>query len=455
MKKERTNKKSHIRNYSASYPKIVALSFFLIIIIGTGLLMLPISVKEGSVNFIDALFTATSATCVTGLVQFDTFTKWTLFGQIVILIMIQIGGLGFVTLIMLLARFVKQRVSIKQKILLKESLGSIFTGNLRELGKTVLGGTAFFEIAGAILLSIFFIPQMGFKNGLYTSVFLSVSAFCNAGFDVMGRIEPGSSLVTLNGNPLVILTISALIIIGGIGFIVWDDIKANKFNIKKYSFHTKITLSVTVVLLLAGTVLYYIFEANNTLAGMSFGRGLLNAFFASTTARTAGFNSISVGDMTGASKMLTYMLMFIGGSSGSTAGGIKTSTLAVLSMAVVSVIKQSDTCELFGRRVSDKYIRKAVAVFFTNLALVLFSSLIISAVQPSLDYFDVLFECFSAMGTVGMTVGITSSLSLLSKTVIAALMFIGRVTSLIFVFTFRFDINKKSVLKPLGNLLVG
>lgn len=455
MQIKKLKKKSHIRNYYSTYPKIVAISFFMIIIIGTGLLMLPVSVKSGSISFIDALFTATSATCVTGLVQFDTFTKFTLFGQIVILCMIQIGGLGFITLVMLLARFVRQRVSVKQKILLKESMGSIFTGDLKQLGKTVVCGTAFFELLGTILLSIYFIPHMNFKNGLYTSVFLSVSAFCNAGFDVMGRVEAGSSLITVNGNPLVILTISMLIIVGGIGFIVWDDIKENKLAFKKYSFHAKLTLSTTAVLLLTGTVLYYIFEANNTFADMSLGKGLLNAFFTSTTTRTAGFNSVPTGDMTGASKMLTYILMFIGGSSGSTAGGIKTTTFAVICMAVVSVIKQSDTCERFGRRVSDKIIRKAVAVIFTNLFLVIISAFIISTVQPSLDFNDILFECFSAMGTVGMSTGITSSLSLISKIVITALMFIGRVTSLIFVFTFRFDINKKSVLKPLGNLLVG
>lgn len=455
MQIKKTKHKNHIKNYYSTYPKLVAFSFILIIIIGTGILMLPVSVKDGSVSFIDALFTATSATCVTGLVQFDTFTKWTLFGQVVILCMIQIGGLGFITLIMLLARFVRQRVSVKQKILLKESIGSIFTGDLKELGKTVVGGTAFFEILGAIILSIHFIPQMNFKNGIYTSVFLSVSAFCNAGFDVMGRVEAGSSLVSVNDSPLVLLTISALIIIGGIGFIVWDDIREHKFNFKKYCFHTKITLSVTATLLLLGTVLYYIFEANNTLADMGFGKALLNAFFTSTTTRTAGFNSVSTGDMTGASKMLTYILMFIGGSSGSTAGGIKTSTFAVICMAVASVLKQSDTCERFGRRISDEVIRKAVAVFFTNLALVLLASFIISTIQPSLDYYDVLFECFSAMGTVGMSTGITPLLALSSKIIITALMFIGRVTSLIFVFTFRFDINKKSVLKPLGNLLVG
>lgn len=455
MRRKSTEINQHNKNYYSTYPKIVALSFLIIIIIGTGLLMLPISVKNGIVSFADALFTATSATCVTGLIQFDTFTKWTLFGQLVILCMIQIGGLGFITLIMLLTRFVKKKVSIKQKILLRESIGSIFTGDLRSLGKTVILGTTFFELLGAAILCIRFIPQMGLKNGLYTSVFLSVSSFCNAGFDVMGRIEPGSSLVTVNGDPLIILTISFLIIIGGIGFIVWDDIRQYKFNFKKYSFNTKTALSVSAALLIIGTVLYYIFEANNTLSDMGFWKGLLNAFFASTTARTAGFNSVPVGEMTNASKMLSYLLMFIGGSSGSTAGGIKTSTLAVLSLAAISVAKNTGSPECFGKRIADEYIRKAVSIFFINISIVFISSVIMFTVQPELDYFDILFECFSAMGTVGMTVGITSKLCLVSKILITALMFIGRVTSLIFVFTFKFDSNKKSVQKPQGNLLIG
>ncbi|MDD6728313.1 MAG: potassium transporter TrkG [Eubacteriales bacterium] len=447
--------KHNTRNYYSTYPKIVALSFLLIIAAGTILLMLPISVKEGSVSFIDALFTATSATCVTGLIQFDTFTKWTLFGQLVILAMIQVGGLGFITLIMLLTRFVKKRVSVKQKILLRESIGSIYTGDLRSLGKTVIAGTAFFEILGAILLSIYFIPKMNFKNGLYTSVFLSVSAFCNAGFDVMGRIAPGSSLMTVNDNPLVILTISALIIIGGIGFIVWDDIKQHKFNLKKYSFHTKLTLITTLILLVSGTVLYLILESNNTLSGMSAGDKILNAFFSSVTARTAGFNSTPTGDMNGASKMLTYILMFIGGSSGSTAGGIKTTTVAILILSTFAVTRNRDSVNCLGKRITDDLIRKSISVFTINLILVLSASVIMYAVQPQFDYFDVLFECFSAMGTVGMSTGITSSLCLLSKIIITMLMFIGRVTSLIFVFTFRFDSNSKTTQKPKGNLLVG
>lgn len=447
--------KKDSKNYYTTYPKIVALSFLIIILIGAVLLMLPISVKKGAVSFIDALFTATSATCVTGLVQFDTFTKWTLFGQIVILFMIQIGGLGFITLIMLLTRFIKKRVSVRQKILLKESMGSIFTGDLKELGRTVIGSTALCEILGAIILSTRFIPMMGLKNGLYTSVFLSVSAFCNAGFDVMGRIEPGSSLVTVNGDPVIILTIALLVIIGGIGFIVLDDIKIHKLNFKKYTFHTKITLSVTGILLLLSTVLFLIFERNNTLSEMSFPKALLNAFFAGVTPRTAGFNSIITGDMTGVSKTLTYILMFIGGSSGSTAGGIKTATIAILILATVSVIRQSENSECFGRRIESSYIRKAVSIFAINLSMVLAASMIIAVIQPSFDYFDVLFECFSAMGTVGMTTGITPLLSTFSKIIITLLMFVGRVTSLIFVLSFRSDNNTKSVLKPKGNLLVG
>lgn len=448
-------KKRRSRNYYTSYPKIAALSFLLIIAVGTVLLMLPVSVKQGSVGFCDALFTAASASCVTGLIQFDTFSKWTLFGQIVILCMIQIGGLGFITLVMLLTRFVKKRVSVKQKILLRESIGSIYTGDLRSLGRTVLFGTAFFELAGAALLSVRLIGQMGFKNGLYTAVFLSVSAFCNAGFDVMGRVEPGSSLITVNDDPLVLITLSLLIIIGGIGFVVWDDIKENRLRFSAYSFNSKLALSVSAALLLGGTVLYFAFEYNNTLSDMSLWQKILNSFFASVTARTAGFNSVPVGEMSGASKMLTYVLMFIGGSSGSTAGGIKTSTLAVLSSAAICVVKGEEYPECFGRQITGEYIKKAVSVVTLNISIVLAASFVISLLQGELDYFDILFECFSAMGTVGMTVGITTRLRTASKLIIAALMFIGRVSSLVFVLTFRLDFNKKSVQKPKGNLLIG
>lgn len=454
--KTKTVKKN--RNYYYSYPKIVALSFFAVIVIGTILLMLPISVKGEPVNFLDALFTATSATCVTGLVVFDTFSRWTLFGQLVILCLIQIGGLGFVTIITMLSRFLKKKVSLREKLLLKESFGSIPTGDTKKIVRTVVIGTAAFELSGAAVLCTQFIPRMGLKNGLYTSVFLSVSSFCNAGFDVLGRIQPGSSLITVNTNPVILLTIALLIIIGGIGFIVWSDLVEHKLKFKRYSFHTKLTLTTTAALLIGGTILYYIFETNNCFSDFSVGEKILNAFFASTTPRTAGFNSVPNGELSAPSKVITYILMLIGGSAGSTAGGIKTTTLAVLFLCALSTLKNANNIEFFGKRITIDIVRKAVSITVINLTQIFISSVIITLCQPELKYSDILFECISAIGTVGMSTGITSSLEILPKIIIALLMFIGRLTSLVFAFMFILDSKRNDIhssQKPKGNLLVG
>lgn len=455
MKGKKANIKSASKNYTNSYPRLVALSFLLLIIAGAVLLMLPISVKQGSVSFLDALFTATSASCVTGLVVFDTFTKWTLFGQLVILCLIQIGGLGFITIITLFSRFVKKRFSVHEKILLRESLGSIYTGNTKGLVKVVVGGTAMFEILGAAILSTQFIPQMGVKNGLYTSVFLSVSAFCNAGFDVMGRISAGSSLISVNNNPVILLTIAFLIIVGGIGFLVWDDIVSNRFRAKKYSVHTKLVLITTAVLLIIGTVFFMIFEYSNTLESMPLWQKILNSFFAGTTARTAGFNSVSNAALSAPSRMITDILMLIGGSSGSTAGGIKTTTIAVMLLCVISTLARKRDVEIFGKRISSDDMRKSAAIVFINITEIIMGTVIIIIAQPELSLSDVLFECFSAMGTVGMTTGITSSLQIIPKIVIMIMMFIGRLTSLVFAFTLFFSNKHSSTQKPKGNLLIG
>lgn len=456
--KSRLKRKRQNRNYYSSYIKIVAASFFTVIMVGTFLLMLPVSIKTGSVNFLDALLTATSATCVTGLIIFDTFSKWTLFGQIVIICLIQIGGLGFITILTMLSRFLKKRVSLREKLVLQESFGSIPMGDTKKIVRVVLIGTAFFEITGALILCTQFIPQMGFKNGLFTSVFLSVSAFCNAGFDVLGRIDPSSSLVTVNTNPVILLTISALIIIGGIGFIVWDDIAYRKFKIKRYNLHTKLTLLTTAVLLVGGTVIYYIFERENTFAGMTEWQKILNAFFSSVTPRTAGFNSVPVADLTTESKVITDILMFIGGSPGSTAGGIKTSTIAVMFLCTFATLKNSKDIEIFGKRVSVNITRKAISIFVINFMEVFAASLVISVLQPEFDYSDILFECLSALGTVGMTTGITPLLDPVPEIIITLLMFIGRITSLLFAFIFILDSNKftnRNSQKPKGNIFVG
>lgn len=446
------------RNYYSSYIKIVALSFFVVILVGTFLLMLPVSIKTGSVNFLDALLTATSATCVTGLIIYDTFTKWTLFGQIVIMCLIQIGGLGFLTILTMLSRFVKKKVSLREKLVLQESFGSVPMGDTKKIVRIVLGGTAIFELSGAAILCTQFIPQMGFKNGLFTSVFLSVSAFCNAGFDVLGRIEPGSSLVTVNDNPVILLTIAALIIIGGIGFIVWDDIVYRKFRVKRFSLHTKLALITTAVLLIGGTVIFCIFERNNTFAGMSFGEMLLNGFFCSTTPRTAGFNSVPTNELCAESQVVTDILMFIGGSPGSTAGGIKTVTLAVIFLCTLATLRNSKDIEIFGKRVPANITRKAISILLINSMELFVASFTISILQPELKYSDILFECTSALGTVGMTTGITPLLDPVPELIVTLLMFIGRITSLLFAFIFVLDSNKfvnRNSQKPKGTVFVG
>ena len=457
--KFRFRRKRLSRNYYSSYIKTVAASFFGVILTGTLLLMLPISIKDGtSVNFLDALLTATSATCVTGLIVFDTFTKWTLFGQIVILCLIQVGGLGFITILTMMSRFLKKRVNLREKLVLKESFGSIPMGDTKKIVRVVLIGTAFFEILGAVILCTQFIPSMGFKNGLFTSVFLSVSAFCNAGFDVMGRILPGSSLVTVNSNPVILLTIALLIIIGGIGFIVWDDIAFRKFNVKKFGLHTKLTLLTTAVLLITGTVIYYIFERENTFAGMSEWQKILNAFFTSATTRTAGFNSVPTDELTTESKVITDILMFIGGSPGSTAGGIKTTTIAVIFLCSFATLKDLKDIEIFGKRLPFDVARKAIAIFVINFMEIFVSAFVISVIQPELDYSDILFECISALGTVGMSTGITPLLEPVSEIIITMLMYIGRITSLLFAFIFILDSNKvsnRNSQKPKGTVFIG
>ena len=295
IKRTKLLHKSHNYNYGLTYPRIVALGFLLVILAGTALLMLPVSIKNGdSVTFTDALFTAVSATCVTGLVIADTFSQWTLFGQIVILCMIQVGGLGFITILAAAHNVLKRRSGLREKMLLKETFSSMYMKGVTGLGKKVVLGTAVCELAGALILCTRFIPMMGFKNGLYTSVFLSVSAYCNAGFDVLGRLSPGGSLTTVNSDPVILLTLAALITIGGLGFIVLNDLAVQKFKWKRLSLHSKIVLTTSAALIIGGAVLFFIFENNNTLNGMNAIDKITNSIFSSVTPRTAGFNSVDV-----------------------------------------------------------------------------------------------------------------------------------------------------------------
>ena len=443
------------KNYSLTYPKIVAAGFALIIILGSLLLMLPISSKQGGIDYIDALFTSVSATCITGLVPFDTFSNWSVFGQIVILCLIQIGGLGFITVLALFVNVFRKRLSLKYRLLLKESIGSLHLSNVRVLVKTVIVFTVVCELAGAALLSVRFIPLAGFRRGVYMAVFTSVSAFCNAGFDLMGMFSPSSSLTTVNNDPVIILTISALIVLGGIGFIVWQDLKDKKFKIKTLSVHSKLVFCSTAVLLLCGMALFFLFEYNCTFKNMDLGTKLLNSFFCSVTPRTAGFNSVEIADMNPVSRMLTIVFMFIGGSSGSTAGGVKTTTVAVLVLCVIANIRNKNEITVFNNRITLDTVKKAVSVVVINLFEIFLGIIIISFSQSELSLADVVFECASAMGTVGITTGITSRLNIVSKLVIIILMYIGRLTSLIFALSFVVTKPKTTTKKPKGEFMVG
>lgn len=443
------------KNYSLTYPKIVAAGFALIIITGSLLLMLPISSKNGGVSYIDSLFTAVSATCITGLVPFDTFTNWSVFGQIVILCLIQIGGLGFITVLSLFINVFRKHMSLKYKMLLKESVGSLRLSDVRVLVKTVIAFTAICEICGAVLLAVRFIPMAGLRRGIYMSVFTSVSAFCNAGFDLMGMFSPSSSLTTVNNDPIIILTISVLIIFGGIGFIVWQDLKDNKFRFKALSVHSRLVLLTTAILLFGSMLLFFMFEYNYSFKDMGFGSKILNAFFCSVTPRTAGFNSVEISEMNPVSRMLTIILMFIGGSSGSTAGGIKTTTVAVLVLCVIANMRNKDEITVFNNRITLDTVKRAVTVALINLFNIFAAVIIISFAQSEFSLSDVVFECASAMGTVGITAGITSSLNTVSQFVIILLMYVGRLSSLIFALSFVVTKPKTTTKKPKGEFMVG
>ncbi len=442
-------------NKSLTYPKITAVGFALLIALGTGLLMLPISSKTDSASFLDALFTATSATCITGLVPFDTFTHWSVFGQIVIIVLIQIGGLGFITLLSAILRLLRLRMSLKQKMLLKDSIGSLTLGDAKDLVRSVVWFTMLCEGAGALLLSLRFVPMVGWRRGIYMAIFTSVSAYCNAGFDLMGQFAPSSSLVTVNNDAVILLTVSLLIIFGGLGFIVWEDMKRNRFRFQKFTPHTKLTLITTAILLGVSAVLFFFFEYNATLSDMPLPQKMLNALFCSTTPRTAGFNSVDIASMRPLSKMLTVLLMFVGGSTGSTAGGIKTTTLAVIVLCILASIRGKDQVNIFDRRISFDTVRTAIAIIASNFALIVSGCAVIMMAQPALALSDVLFECTSAMGTVGMTTGISPILGTVPKVVIILLMYIGRLTSLILALSFVHTKPKTNTKKPNCKIMIG
>ncbi len=438
-----------------SYTRIIALSFFIIILSGTLLLMLPISSRDGGVtSFLDSMFTATSATCVTGLIVFDTYTHWSLFGQLVILTMIQIGGLGLMTIITMFAVFMKKRIGLRERQLLMQSAGTMRLDGIIRLIKKIVFGTLIIEGIGALLLSIRFIPKLGILEGIYYSVFHAVSAFCNAGFDLMGQFAPYSSLTAYETDYLVSTVIMALIIIGGIGFMVWGDLLKCKLHISAYSLHTKIVLITSFLLLLIGTVGFFIFEYSGNLAGLSLPDKLLSASFMSTTTRTAGFNTMDLAGLSDSGNILSNILMLIGGSPGSTAGGIKTTTIAVIFMTIGSMAKGYEDVTVFRKRLNASLVKHAAVIIVIYVSAVLLAAMAICFMEPA-DSKTIFFETASAAGTVGLTQGLTPTLCAGSKIILMILMFGGRIGGLSLLLVFAERRKQAPLARPSEQILIG
>lgn len=400
--------------------------FLALITFGAILLNTPAASRSGqSIGFLNAFFTATSATCVTGLIVADTYQHWSLFGQVVILVLIQTGGLGFMTMATLFSLVLKRTISLSERLLISESLNYDNMSGIVRLAKHIIIGTAAAEAVGAALLSIRFIPEFGIKSGIYKSVFHSISAFCNAGFDIMGEKQPFGSLTQYVFDPIVVFTISGLIIMGGIGFFVWEDIYSGR---KKLKLHTKIAIIITCALLAGGTLGFYLLEGNNpgTFLGMNWYQKFLAAFFQSVSPRTAGFNTIALNELTPSSKLLTVILMFIGGSPGSTAGGIKTVTFGVAVFTAFAVAKGSDRVSIFGRRISNSVIYRSFTIIMIAMLVVMLGIIALSLTEYA-SLSDIVFEVFSAFGTVGSTLGLTPHLTNAGKVIIIIIMFFGRV----------------------------
>ena len=418
------------KNFHFTSFQVIALGFFALILTGTLLLMLPVSSREpGGARFSDCLFTATSAVCVTGLVVRDTATYWSSFGQAVIITLIQIGGMGVVTAALSLSFISGRRIGLMQRNVMRESISAPQVGGIVRLTRFIIAAAFGIELTGALLLLPAFIPEFGWGRGIWYAFFHSISAFCNAGFDLMGIRGAFSSLTGFSQSALVNIVLVCLITVGGIGFLVWNDIKQHGIHWKQYRLQSKIVLTTSAVLILIPFLWFFFFEMRDLPAG---GR-VLPSLFQSVTLRTAGFNTVDLAAMSAGGQALMIMWMLIGGSPGSTAGGLKTTTVAVMVLTVLSVFRRKDDTTCFGRKIGEDAVRSAAAIVMMYFLLFFVSGMIISRVE-GLPLLTCLFETASAVGTVGLTLGITSSLGTVSRCILMALMFFGRVGGLTLIY---------------------
>lgn len=438
-----------------SYNKLLVLGFASIITLGALLLMLPVSTRDGSsTGAINAFFTATSATCVTGLSVYDTYSHWSVFGQAVILTMIQVGGLGFMTFICMLSIIVHRKMSLSERRFLVQSYGQMHLQGIRQTLRNILIGTAAFESCGAIILSIRFCPKMGLAEGIGNAVFHSVSAFCNAGFDLMGKYGKFSSLIAFADDKAVLLTIASLIIIGGIGFPIWIDLVHNGIKFKSYELHSKVVLTTTAILIVLGTVFFYLTEYTGVFAHMSIGDRLCAAFFQAITPRTAGFSAIDQSALSDSGTVMTVLYMLIGGSPASTAGGIKTTTIAVVLLGTAASVRNNEGIYIFKKRLDNRMITQACSILTIYCFAVLVSGIALSLIE-GLPYKSIIYEVVSAVGTVGLSTGITPGLSAASRVIILLLMFFGRIGGLSLIMAMAERRKPVPLERPTEKILLG
>ncbi len=438
----------HKRKLSSS--QIILFGFAGVILVGTLLLLLPFATNSGqSASFWDALFTSTSAVCVTGLIVQDTATYWSGFGQTVILLLIQIGGMGVITVAVAITMASGKKISLMQRSTMQDAISAPQVGGIVRFTGFILKGIFLFELLGALVLMTVFVPEHGVK-GIWLAVFHSISAFCNAGFDLMGTKSPYSSLTSYAAHLVVNITIMLLIVIGGIGFLTWQDIRQNGFHIRRYRMQSKVILATTGILLLIPALYFFFFE----FSAEPMGRRILLSLFQSVTPRTAGFNTADLTALSENGQTLTIGLMLIGGSPGSTAGGMKTTTVAVLVACAVAVFRRRENGRFFGRRIADDTVKNALTVFLMYITLFLLAGMVISRVE-NLPILTCLFETASAIGTVGLTLGITPGLHLASKLILISLMFLGRIGGLTLIFA-TLSANKNTLSRlPLEKITVG
>ena len=436
--------------------QIIILGFLFLITVGTALLMLPVSTSgPGGASFLDALFTATSATCVTGLVVQDTALYWSPFGQAVILVLIQIGGMGVVTMAVAIFIFTGRHISLKQRWVMQESISAPQVGGIVRQTRFILKTALAMEAIGAVLLALRFCPQMGVK-GIWYAVFHSISAFCNAGFDLMGvRSGPCSSLTSYTADSLVNIAIILLIVLGGIGFMTWQDFREHKWHLRAMRLQTKVVLSTTAILLAGGFLYFFLYEFRQPQwQSLGAGERFWAALFQTVTPRTAGFNTVDLSQMTPPSQLITILLMLVGGSPGSTAGGFKTTTLAVLLLTTAAVFRRRDTAHCFGRRLQDEAVHSAMALFVIYLLLAVAGGILICCID-GIPLMGALFESSSAVATVGLSLGYTAGLSAASRLILIFLMYFGRVGGLTVIYAVTVKGTGKVSQFPQERLTVG